>query len=263
MAEPKQWLETAGRIGYAAKGTVYGMVGLLAAQAALSAGGDVEGARGAIQEIGEGTLGQVLLVLTGVALIGYVIWRFTQALADTEDRGADAKGLVMRAAYVISGITYSLLAYFALRLVFGNGGGGSGSNRQTWTAELLAQPFGKWLVGGVGAVIVGVGLYHFYRVYKASFMEKYEAGSFTGEQRTWMRRIGRFGLAARGVTFCLIGGFFMQAARQADPSEAEGLEAALETLGTYGTWMLAAIAFGFIAYGIYCFSRAKYRRFEV
>ena len=28
-------------------------------------------------------------------------------------------------------------------------------------------------------------------------------------------------------------------------------------------WLLAVTAFGFIAYGIYCFSRTRYRRFEL
>ncbi|HMB55129.1 MAG TPA: DUF1206 domain-containing protein [Thermoanaerobaculia bacterium] len=264
-SQVKSWIVTAGRLGYAAKGVVYGLVGVLAAQAALTAGGAIEGSEGAIRTIGSQPFGKVLLALTGVALIGYVVWRITQAVADTEDKGSDAKGLAFRFGMLVSAATYASMAWFTLHAaLFGDSGSG-GSGAETWSAELMSHPFGRWMVGLVGVVFLGVGLHHFRRVWKASFMDHYEHGSLGPRQRTWMRRIGRFGLAARGVTFTLIGWFFVRAAWRFDPDQAGGLEAALESLAgqPYGVWLLAVTAFGFIAYGIYCFSRTRYRRFEL
>ena len=48
-----------------------------------------------------------------------------------------------------------------------------------WTALLLAQPFGQWLVGTVGAIVIGVGFYEFYQVYTAKFRRKFKLCDFS------------------------------------------------------------------------------------
>jgi len=39
---------------------------------------------------------------------------------------------------------------------------------QNWTARLLSA-FGQWLVGTVGAFIISLGFYQFYKAYSAKF----------------------------------------------------------------------------------------------
>lgn len=263
----EDWIEGVARVGFVTKGVVYGIVGLLALQAAIRAGGAAEGARGAILEIGNQPFGQVLIVLTAVGLFGYALWRFVEALLDPEQVGSDATGIVKRIGYVASGILYFGLALWSAWIVLGTSSGGNaggGTSQQMWTAKLMAQPSGQWLVGIVGALVVVVGLYHFYEAYRAGFMQKYRPGEMSPVERRWARRIGRFGISARGVTFCIIGGFLVQAAVQADPSESTGLAGALQTLSAqpYGPWLLGTVALGFVAYGIYCFSRARFSHFS-
>ncbi len=260
---PEDWIEHLMRLGYAAKGVVYGIVGVLAVLAARGSGGETSDSTGALEAIGEQPFGRILLGLTAVGLLGYVVWRLVQAIRDPDDEGSDAKGIVKRIGYAVSGVIYLGLTLAAARMALGGSSSGGGSSEQTWTARLLEQPFGPWLVGIVGLIVVGIGLLHFYQAYTASFMRRYDTGRMDARQRTWAERLGRFGLSARGVTFCIIGGFFIQAARQADPSEAKGLGAAFDTLAAqpFGRWLLAAVAAGFVAYGAYCLSRARYRSF--
>lgn len=80
-----------------------------------------------------------------------------------------------------------------------------------------------------------------------------------------MTRAGRFGLAARGVVFSIIGGFLIVAAVQSDPNESRGLGGALRALAEqpYGPWLLGVTAAGLIAYGIYSVMLARYRRMTV
>jgi hypothetical protein len=47
----QQWIEPLGRFGYAAKGIVYAVIGILAALAAFRAGGALTGSEGALQWI--------------------------------------------------------------------------------------------------------------------------------------------------------------------------------------------------------------------
>jgi hypothetical protein len=46
------------------------------------------------------------------------------------------------------------------------------------------------------------------------------------------------------------------------PEEASGLDQALNTLAQqpYGPWLLAAVALGLAAYGVFCFFDARYHR---
>lgn len=264
-APGSDWLETFARVGYAAKGVVYTIIGVLAVQAAFTGGGQAEGSRGAIREIASQPFGQVLLILTAAGLACYAVWRLVMAALDPEREGTDAKGLVKRIGYAVSGLVNLALAYFAVRLVIGGAGsgGGGGSSQEEMTARLMSEPYGLWIVGAIGAIIVGVGLYHFYRVYTAKFMRKYDA-EMSLDKRRLARRIGRLGLAARGVAFCLIGSFFIDAAISQNPGEAGGLSEAFRTLlqQPYGPWLLGAVAVGFVCYGLYCFSYARYRRFQ-
>lgn len=80
-------------------------------------------------------------------------------------------------------------------------------------------------------------------------------------ERTWIVRAGRFGLAARGVVFFVIGFFFIQAAKQSDPGQAMGLGEALASLQgqPYGSWVLGIVACGLISYGLYYVVQARYR----
>ncbi len=45
-----------------------------------------------------------LLALVAIGLIGYVIWRFVQAIKDPENKGNDAKGLAVRIGYAVKGL---------------------------------------------------------------------------------------------------------------------------------------------------------------
>lgn len=251
------------RFGYVAKGVVYVIIGALAVMTAVGAGGSIEDSSGAIETIAQQPFGRILVGLTALGLMGYVIWRAVQVIMDTEDKGTDTKGILARIGFLVSGITYAGLAFLAGRMALGGGGSGGDSSKQALTAKLMSQPFGLWLVGAVGLIVIGVGLFHFYQAYKAKFMQEYKSGEMSVTQRHWAKRLGQFGLSAHGVTFCIIGGFFIVAARQADPNEAKGLSGALSTLARqpYGPWLLGGVALGLVAYGVYCFSRARYRQF--
>ncbi|WP_148129269.1 DUF1206 domain-containing protein, partial [Dulcicalothrix desertica] len=72
----------------------------------------------------------------------------------------------------------------------------------------------------------------------------------------------RFGIAARGFVFGIIGIFLVLAAIQVDGSEARGLGGTLAVLAQqpFGSWILGVVALGLIAYGIYSVIQARYRR---
>ncbi len=258
------WAVRLARFGLAAKGVVYIVVGVLAVQVALGAGGRMTNKSGALQTILDQPFGKVMLGAVAVGLFGYVLWRFVQAVSDPERKGTGAKGLGIRAGYIISGVVYAGLAFAAVRGVMSATGdaGGGGDQTKSWTAWLLSQPFGAWLVGIIGASIIGVGLFQFYKAYSAKFREKFNLHEMSTTEDRWATRLGRFGLAARGVVFGIVGFFLIQAARTFDPNQARGIDGALQTLlqQSYGTILMGVVAAGLVAYGVYMLVEARYRR---
>lgn len=77
--------------------------------------------------------------------------------------------------------------------------------------------------------------------------------------------ISRFGLAARGIVFCVIGFFLIEAARQSDASKARGLGEALQVLAQqpYGPWILGVVGIGLVAYATHMVIQARYRSFFI
>ena len=72
---------------------------------------------------------------------------FYIGIKDPDNVGTDAKGLINRAGYFISGVIYANLAYVAIKLASHTGSAGSGNAEKNISAKLMEQPFGIWLVG--------------------------------------------------------------------------------------------------------------------
>ncbi|MGC1396465.1 MAG: DUF1206 domain-containing protein [Coleofasciculaceae cyanobacterium] len=255
------WVERLARLGYATKGIVYTIVGVLAVLAAVSSRGKTTDTTGALDTVAALPFGKFLLIFLTIGLMGYVLWSFVKAIKDPEHKGDDPQGIAKRLGYAGTGLAYGSLALSAMQLIMGNRTSGSNS-RQDWTARLLQQPFGQWLVGLVGALVIGFGFYKLYKAYKAKFRKHLKLQEMSQTEQTWAIRIGRVGEAARGIVFTMIGFFLIEAARQFDPKEVRGLDGALQALARqpYGPWLLGIVALGLVAYGIHMGVQAKYRR---
>jgi Domain of Unknown Function (DUF1206) len=261
--QARRWVVPLARFGYAAKGSVYIIIGVLAALAALNRGGRTADSEGAFREILAQPYGQVLLGAIALGLAGYALWCFIQAIKDTENKGSDAKGIIIRLTYGAVGLIHAGLALTAVQFILGSSHRSSAEkSSKEWTATLLAQPFGQWLVGAVGVIIMIAALIQFYQAYTISFREEFARGKMSRGVELWTIRAGRIGLASRGVVFAIIGIFLVLAALHANPNEARSLSGALAALEQqpFGPWILGVVALGLVAYGIYMLMLAWYRR---
>ncbi|MBD3885327.1 DUF1206 domain-containing protein [Phormidium tenue FACHB-886] len=263
QAASHPWVERLARFGYAAKGIVYFIVGILAAQAAFTTGGRTTDTSGALTTIVNQPFGKFLLILVTIGLMGYALWRVVQTIFDPEHSGEEtnAKHIVQRIGYTFSAIAYTGLALTAVKLIMGTETS-SGSATQDWTAHFMAQPFGRWLVGLAGLVVIGVGISYLYQAYKAEFQHHFKRYQMSQTERNWAKWMGQFGITARGIVFSIIGLFLVLAALHANASEARGLGGVLATLAQqpFGSWLLGIVALGLIAYSIYLLIEARYRR---
>lgn len=262
VAARSDWVILLARFGYAAKGVVYIIVGVLAVQAALGRGGQTTGSEGALRSIVDEPFGQAMLWLIGIGLFGYALWRFIEAGVDPAEKGTDASGIAVRVGYAVSGVIHAGLALYAVGLASGDGGGGGGDTQST-TAEVLSHPFGSFAVAAAGAAVIGYGARSAYRAYRRKYRDKIAFGRLDSRARRWVDLAGRLGLSARAVVFVLIGFFLIVAAVRSDPSEARDVEGALDMLAgqSYGPWLLGLVAIGLACYGVYSIVKARYRTF--
>lgn len=259
-----RWAEAAARVGYATKGGVYLLIGWLAALTAVGSGGQTTDQRGALLLLDQQPLGRVLVGATAIGLAGYALWKLVCGVADPEARGTGLGCLLVRLGDVVTALSYAGLATVAGRLALGVDGAGSGggARAQDWTALVMEWPFGRALIVAVGVAFIGNALFQFFAAWKGDFRKRLDLSTLSADARRWVVRLGRGGLAARGVVFTLIGLFLVQAARTRDPGQAIGLGGALQKVAEQpaGLTMLGVVAIGLITFGIFSLAEARYGR---
>jgi uncharacterized protein DUF1206 len=251
--------ELLARVGFIARGAIYAIIGVLAIELALGVGGATTSQRGALAAIARQSFGNVLLVLVAAALAGYALWRLSHAVLGHGPESRDSTSERVGAAG--SGLVYAGICALAVEILVG--AGSDSSNAPATTAGVFGWPAGTWLVGLAGVVLIGVALYQGYRGVSHDFLKDSKTEQMSPTVRTGITWIGTFGHLARMVVFGMIGIFLISAAVNYDPHKAVGLDGALAKLArsSDGPLLLAVVAAGLIAFALYSFSDARYRRF--
>src|SRR3712207_3991747 len=178
-----------------AKGAVYVVIGFLALREALGIGGETTGPSSAFRSIGYQPFGSIVVALLATGLAGYAVWKLVQGVMDPDEKGSDAHGTLRRVGYVGSGVIHGGLAFLAAQSILG----AEDSSEDAMTASAMAYqpPLGRLLVGLVGLIVIGVGLYQLYAAYEAKFLPELkldrmgEAGTRWITYRSEERRVGK------------------------------------------------------------------------
>jgi hypothetical protein len=260
FAPAAPWIERLARVGFAAKAVLYSVVGVLALRAAMGNGGRPIGSRGALSTLVRQDFGALMLLVIGAGLFGYAAWRLAEAILDPERRGHGAKGVALRASFVARGVFHAALGVQAIRLAIGSAGK-EGEATEQWTARVLEAPLGSWLVVATGLSVAGYGLYQLYRAWAAKLSKQLDLSRLSREAGSWLIKVCRMGIGARGVVFAVIGAYLARAGYAHNANKAADTGEALGAIGRqpFGEWMLGAIAVGLIAYGAYEVVQARYR----
>ena len=245
-------LEALARVGFAASGLLHIVLGYTAARVGWGGGGQADQS-GALATLASNPAGAVLMWIIVVGLAALVLWQLTLAAGP-----GIGDGVLDRLKAVGKAGVYGALAYTAA--TFALGSGSSSSSEQSsrgFTATLMQAPAGQALVGAVGIAVIVVGGYHVYKGLSRTFV-----GDLEEDPGAWATWSGVIGYAAKGAVLALVGVFFVIAAVQHQSSEASGLDGALKSLRDqpFGPWILTVVAAGLIAFGLYCFARARHQR---
>lgn len=248
------WVERVGTFGFAAKGFLYVVMGMIAGSVGIGGGGGDASGTGAITQLSQESYGTVLLIGLAFGLAGYTALRVLHVVINPSDEDG-LLGIGYRITYAVRAAVYGFLAGFTVKVLLGSGGGGGGGE-QSATRTLLELPAGRLLVGGLALVLVGVGVHQLWSAATGGFMQQLEGAE--EEARRTGRVLGTIGHAARGILYGTVGVLFGRAAMASDPSQAGGVDEALQTIAGAGagTAALAALALGLAAYGAFCWAVA-------
>ena len=247
------------RLGLAARAAVYLLIGWLALLLAQRKTGAETDQRGALQELARHAGGSALLWVIFLGLAAYALWRFSEAAFGVVGEGNKTGPRIQS---FVRGCIYAFLAVSAFSVVTHSSSESQAGQQEAWTAKAMRYSGGRWAVGVVGAIVVVAGLFMIYEGVTRKF-EKYLALQQMNEStRRVVDGLGVVGTVARGGVFALAGFFVIHAAWTAQPHQAQGLDYALRRLleRPAGSILLTVVAIGLIAFGIYGFAEAKWRR---
>ena len=249
-----------GRLGYAVKGIVYFVMGLLALFASFGKGGKTTDTRGALVTIGEAPFGKLALLVIVVGLLGYTAWRIVSAVTDAERKGDSPTGLGIRIGAAARGLMYGALAVWTLQYLKTRRNSG-GDKSVSMTDKVLGFPGGRWIVVAAGLGFIAYSLYQVYRALSEKFLDHLALTGQPAETRTGVTAIGKFGIVARAVVFGMIGVLFIRAGWTYDPAKAGGIQKSLHALShqPMGEFLLKLVALGLMAFGVFQIATARFR----
>jgi hypothetical protein len=254
-----RWVGWLGRLGFAAQGTCFAIIAVLALELAFGGRGRLTDPRGAFAVLATESWTRVLLVLLVIGFVAYSLWRLAQSLFDRGGMGSAPGGIGRRLIQLGQAILYALLAVSAIRVLLGFHGQGSPKRA---TAGVLGWPGGPELVGTIGACLGIIAAVNVYWGLSGRFRESLRVQELSGDTERLLMLVGTIGFVALGAVLALVAWFLLKAAVDFDAGNVVSLGGAMAQLARadYGRWLLAASAAGLLAYGTFGLLQARYHR---
>jgi uncharacterized membrane protein len=248
-----------GRFGFASRAAVFVLLGVVTLLIAFAGRRAEPDQRGALAELAGHWYGLILLWIVFLGLVAFALWCFSQAAVGVVGKEDET---LPRIQQFISGCVYGSLAVSAFTLAIHAHTSSQARTQSTFTGRVMSHSGGRWAVGIVGLVILGAGLVMAYDGLRRKFVEDLRTAEMDEATQRTVTTLGVVGAVARGLVFALSGFLFLDAAWTYDAKKATGLDGALRTLQqtAFGPYLLGLAALGLIAFGLYGFAEAKYRR---
>lgn len=250
-------MRTVGRVGLVAYGLVHVMVAALVVQVPF---GDEERAdkKGALQAVASTGPGVVLLWVVVVGLVALVLWQLAEAVFGHRDSPPRQRAVRVAINLAEAGL-FGVLAWSAASIA---AKGGAPSTQPSFATVVLGWPGGQVLVALAGLVVVVGAGFAVRRGLRHSFLRELDLRGAGLRRSTLVTRIGQVGWAALGVAYGVPGVLLVVAGLRYDPKQPTTLDAGLQAVADepWGAPLLVLLALGLVAFGVYCFFDARYRK---
>jgi hypothetical protein len=241
------------RFGYAALGTVYVALGVVALLIAIAGARDrAKGFAGTFRFLLSHPNGPTIVACIAVGLAAFV-------LAQLADAADDKRPLFGRFLAFASAVGHGGLAWMAVTLLLRLKRGPTTTHSVlVW---LLSQPWGAAALEVTGIIVIAGGAFQLWQALSGRLRQQLVRRRL-GSAASVAISVGRFGLAARGLVTAIIGFFLVRAAQTLDSRQFHEMGGVLEVLHTtrFGGLLLGLAGVGLVAYGAYLVLLGFFRR---
>lgn len=258
----RDWIELAARIGYAAQGFIYISLGLMLLLAAGDLTGTSVSSLGVIQVIAKQPFGRVWLILLGLGLIAFVMWRLLQSVFDADRAGRGWRALGLRSGQFVGALIYGALAFSVFRFLdrLHRTSPSEETDQARDVARLLLDlPFGRWMLLAAGLIILAVGASNVVTGIRRDF-----ASTLHCDEETCRRvvPVARAGYVGWGLAYLPLGVFVLLGGLRTSASEVLSFADSLNALERQpgGPVVLGLTAVGVMAFGAFALVEARYRK---
>ena len=227
-SEKFRWLV---RLGFAARGLVYLLIGLLA----LTSGRE-SGPEGAFDLLQNAPFGAPILYLAALGLVGYALFRVAQ-----------------RIGHGASGVAHLALAWTAFQFAQGDKSTASDPAAEQAAGTLLSFPLGSLMLGLIGLGFIAAAAFQAKSALSADFRRE-----IASDAPAIVAPLGRIGYAARAVVFAVIGWSLVRSAWFGVSEEVKSLGEAIATLAASGV-LYTLVAVGLLVFGLFSLLLARFR----
>ncbi|MGN6242289.1 MAG: DUF1206 domain-containing protein [Motilibacteraceae bacterium] len=245
------------RMGLVARAVFYLVLAYLAVVVARHAGsgGQQSDANGAMRLVAANPLGKAVLLL---AVLGFLAFGASRLLGAFRDRRPSR---LRRLSTAGQGLWYLVMAALVGEFLLGKGSVGSEQQHDSTTATLLSLPGGRWVVAGVGVVVVCVCGWQVLTAIRGQYADGLRLSRLPAALRAPAHVVARVGIPARALAVAPVGVFFVLAGVEANAGASQGLDAYLSRLARHpsGRVVVLAVAVGFVVFALYSLVEARCR----
>ncbi|KAK4518531.1 uncharacterized protein ATC70_008749 [Mucor velutinosus] len=272
----KRFVKWIGRIGFIAKGIVYGCIGVLTitnVSGAWTPNGSEgnESPQGAFLLLGGiPSVGRSILIVMAVGLVLYITWRMWEAITG---QGSDASFgkkknfFRYRLSPFVSGLVYTAYAYYVIQMIFQT----SEEQQHAASSSTFPASWTKSTLGKAGIGILGVA----FLIAFATQIINAVTGNFIKDLKTSepgtnkylafsLHMLGRIGFGGRAALFGTMSGFFWDSLAQANESGDKNMVAAaigkLANSGG-GRFFMVILGVSLVIYALFAVLNAYFKYF--
>jgi hypothetical protein len=252
-AEESRAFRVAARAGYAANGLVHVLIGVFILAVAFGGREETDQA-GAFKAVAGAPAGFLALWALAIALLALGLYHLLEGILAWGGDAARKWG--RRVAEWGQAFVFIALGLIAASVALGARPDADESAEYA-SRGLLSIPGGPYVLGLIG-VGFGIGGISFIVMgIRRSFENKMSVPS-TAIGAT-VKSLGLIGFIAKGLALIILAVLLVTAAVKVEPDVSGGLDAAIDALLdlSYGAPLVSAVGVGLIAYGVFCFVRAR------
>ncbi|KAI9255289.1 hypothetical protein BY458DRAFT_520349 [Sporodiniella umbellata] len=265
-----------GRLGFIAKGVVYGCIGVLTLTnltGAWTPNGSQgnESPQGAFLLLGGiPSVGRSILIVMAIGLVLYIVWRFWEAITG---QGSDASFgkkknfFRYRLSPFVSGLVYSAYTYYVVYMIFQTEEEQQAlASSKTFPASWTATPLGRTGIVLLAIAFMIAFITQFINAVGGTFIKDLKT-SEPGARR-WeaflVHTLGRVGFFGRAALFGTLSGFFWDSLAKGNQSGSKNMVAAAVSKlanSNGGRFFMGVLGVTLVMYALFAVLNVHYKYF--